>query len=472
MALLCGRLVTFGKDSSLNWTIMYRKVGLYLVMLVGLLYSCQPANPNFQQDLDQAAYFHRSMKKLTDVIVYDIFSPPVASRIYAYSSLAAYEALQPGHAEYNTLSGQINGLENVPQPVAGQEYAYPLSALQAFLKVGTALTFSEDKMLAYQEELFQELDSLGIPGDVWDRSLAYGNQVGDFILAWADGDMYKQTRTYPKFSITDDPARWQPTPPDYMDGIEPHWREIRTLVLTSPDQFTPPPPTPFSTDPDSPFMKEVMEVYHALQVEDEAELEERNEIASFWDCNPYVSHHTGHVMFATKKITPGGHWIGITKIACEKAQASLMQSVEAYTLTSISLFDAFISCWDEKYRSNLIRPETVINKYIDEDWVPALQTPPFPEYTSGHSVISRAAAVTLTSLFGEGFAFVDNTEEEFGLPVRSYPSFLAASDEAAVSRLYGGIHYRPAIDNGVAQGEKVGKFIVSKLKAKQQLSSK
>jgi hypothetical protein len=207
-----------------------------------------------------------------------------------------------------------------------------------------------------------------------------------------------------------------------------------------------------------------MEVYEALEAEDK---EERLAIAKFWDCNPYVSHHTGHVMFATKKITPGGHWMGIAAIACKQDNADFMKSTQAYTLTSIALADAFISCWDEKYRSNLVRPETVINRHIDEEWAPALQTPPFPEYTSGHSVISRAAAIALTSIFGENFSYHDDVEEEYGLPARDFNSFIEASEEAAVSRLYGGIHYRPAIDNGVAQGEKVGKYVVANIKMKE-----
>ena len=168
-------------------------------------------------------------------------------------------------------------------------------------------------------------------------------------------------------------------------------------------------------------------------------------------------------MFATKKITPGGHWIGITNIATREAGIDFMGTVEAYALVSIALADAFISCWDEKYRSELIRPETVINQYIDEDWVPALQTPPFPEYTSGHSVISAAAATALTVLFGEPFPFEDTTELEYGLPSRTFNSFYEASEEAAISRLYGGIHYMPACENGVEQGRALGKFVVSNL---------
>jgi len=171
-------------------------------------------------------------------------------------------------------------------------------------------------------------------------------------------------------------------------------------------------------------------------------------------------------MFATKKITPGGHWMGIVAIATRKAGNSFDETIEVYTRTSIALFDGFISCWDEKWRSIVIRPETVINEYLDEDWVPLLQTPPFPEYTSGHSVISRAAAITLTDYYGDGFAFNDTTEVEYGLPARDFESFLQASEEAAISRLYGGIHYMMAIDNGVDQGEEVGKYVVANMKTR------
>ncbi len=439
------------------------RILFFCLALAGLtLMGCESTNPNFQEEAADPAYFHRSMKKLTDVIVHDIFSPPVASRIYAYPSIAAYEIAAQGDKAYQSMVGQLTDLDALPQPEADKEYCFPLASIHALLKVGKELIFSLDSISAFQDKIYQEFEAVGMPKAVYRRSLAYGDEVAAAIMEWAKKDMYNETRTYPKFSILDEPARWQPTPPDYMDGIEPHWREIRPFVIDSAQQFSPPPPTPYDMDKNSLFYEELMEVYNALN----EEKEERLAIAEFWDCNPYVSHHTGHVMFATKKITPGGHWIGITKLACEKKQTNFMQTIEAYALTSISLADAFISCWDEKYRSNLIRPETVINRHLDEDWTPALQTPPFPEYTSGHSVISRAAAIALTSLFGEGFAFDDTTEEEYGLPMRSFTSFKHASEEAAVSRLYGGIHYRPAIDNGVSQGEKVGEFIVANLKLK------
>jgi hypothetical protein len=168
-------------------------------------------------------------------------------------------------------------------------------------------------------------------------------------------------------------------------------------------------------------------------------------------------------MFATKKITPGGHWIGITSVVTRKAKSDFSETINAYVNVSISLFDGFISCWDEKWKTLVVRPETLINKYYDEEWLPILQTPPFPEYTSGHSVISRAAAVILTDLYGDNFNFIDTTELKYGLPQRGFDSFIHASDEAAISRLYGGIHYLMAIEEGVYQGDKVGNYIINNL---------
>ncbi len=168
-------------------------------------------------------------------------------------------------------------------------------------------------------------------------------------------------------------------------------------------------------------------------------------------------------MFATKKITPGAHWIGIAKIAARNSKADAAKTVYTYTKTAIAIADGFISCWDEKYRSNLIRPETLINEHIDDSWEPVLQTPPFPEYTSGHSVVSGAASEALTSIYGNDFAFDDDTEVSYGLPVRSFTSFRQAADEAAISRMYGGIHYRAAVEIGVKQGRDLGTFVVTKL---------
>lgn len=413
--------------------------------------------------LNNTEFTHTAMEKLTDVMVHDIFSPPVASRIYAYSSIAAYEALKPMDPGYKSLSGQLNGLSNMPQPEPKQEYCFPLASVHAFLKVGRALTFSGDMIDEFEPGMYQQYKDMGISDEVYERSMQYGDAVAIKILEWAGKDGYKETRGF-RYTVTNEPSKWKPTPPAYMDAVEPNWYKIRPFVLDSCSQFKPPVATSFSMEKDSKFYKEVLEVYETSK----NMTEEQRAIASFWDCNPFVMHQTGHVMYATKKISPGGHWMSIAGVASKKAKADLMKTAETYALVAISLADGFISCWDEKYRSAVIRPETVINSDIDQNWQPLLQTPPFPEYPSGHSVVSNSAAVTLTSLYGDSFAYTDSTETKFGLPSRNFKSFQHAADEAAISRLYGGIHYMPAIINGSAEGKQVGKLVTSKINTRNQ----
>jgi hypothetical protein len=444
-----------------------KKYTLLVVACVLACVSCQEKNDKWKENLSNANYLHRSIKQITDVIVHDIFSPPVASRIYVYASVAAYEAAIQGDNKYQSLAGQLRGLEPVPAPDQGVEYSFELASVQAAFKVGRTFVFSEDKMDEFYAALIEEYKSAGVPDEVFERSVQYGNKVADHIIAWSSKDNYKQSRSFPKYSIQDDPATWKPTPPAYMDAIEPHWNKIRAFVLDSAAQFKPEPPTAFSIDTKSQFYKEAAEVHDIGK----ALTEEQRAIAAFWDCNPFVMNVKGHVMFATKKISPGGHWMNITNVVCKKEKASLQRSAEAYVFVSLVLMDGFISCWDEKYRTKVIRPETYINQYIDEDWVPLLQTPPFPEYTSGHSVISSASAVALTKLFGDNYAFTDSTEVEFGMPARSFKSFVHASEEAAISRLYGGIHYRPAVDQGFVEGSALGNFIMQKVKTQKETTA-
>tara|TARA_R110002012_G_scaffold97545_2_gene234313 strand:- start:1031 stop:2380 length:1350 start_codon:yes stop_codon:yes gene_type:complete len=410
--------------------------------------------------------YNNAVDKVTEVIIHDIFSPPVASRIYAYSNIAAYEVLVQKNKDYKSLAGKLTDLKPAPQASADAPVNYDLAALIAQMEIAKTLIFSEDKITALRDSLYTSWQKQN-PTEL-SASKEYGLKVADHIKSWMDGDMYKQTRTMPKFSVNpDNPSRWQPTPPAYMDGIEPHWMKIRPFVIDSASQFKPLPPPEFSMEKDSEFYKQLIEVYDVRNaMTSEGDDSEKMAIAQFWDCNPYVSTHKGHLMFATKKITPGGHWIGIVKIATQKTNSNLMETVHAYTKTSIALFDGFISCWDEKYRSNLIRPETLINQYIDDSWAPVLQTPPFPEYSSGHSVVSGAAAEVLTQIYGDDFSFEDDTEVAYGLPVRNFTSFRTASSEAAMSRLYGGIHYRAAIEEGLKQGRQIGGYIVKNLNLK------
>lgn len=444
---------------------------IVFISIVGIVLSCgKKDDVAFDPGEVDPGHLHRTMKKITDIIVHDIFSPPVASRIYVYSSIAAYEAAVPGNPNFVSLAGQLHGLEELPKPDSAKQYCFELASVHALAIVGKALIFSEADMQAFHDQTLEEFKKSGMPKVMYENSIAYGSAVANHILEWSGKDNYKQTRTFEKYTVPlNDPGKWKPTPPAYMDGIEPSWNKIRTFVIDSANQFVPEPPTAFSTDVNSQFYKEALEVYEAVKSTN-AEYEE---IANFWDCNPFKMNVRGHVMFATKKISPGGHWINITNLSCKLANRDFFETAEAYAMVSIALADGFIVCWDEKYRSKLVRPETFINQYIDEDWLPLLQTPPFPEHTSGHSVISTSAADVLTALFGDNFHFVDSTELEFGLPARTFSSFKQASDEAAISRLYGGIHYRPAIDEGVKQGHQVGDWVLTHVRTrKDQLAWK
>lgn len=410
--------------------------------------------------------YHAAVENVSQIMLHDIFSPPVASRIYVYPNIAAYEVMAQNNTSYNSLQNQIRHLDSIPilDPKIGVNQK--VAALVAHMEVSKALVFSEITVEKFRDSLYKKWSDRN--EEEFEVSKDYGLKVAERIKKWMAKDNYKQTRTFPKYTIrASEKGRWQPTPPAYMDGVEPHWNKIRTLVLDSAAQFKPAPAIPFSLDKKSAFFKEVKEVYDVnLDMTKKGDNCNEVQIAQFWDCNPYATVTQGHMMFAKKKISPGGHWMAITRIACLKSKSNFEKTVFVYTKISIGLFECFISCWDEKYRSTVVRPETVINQNIDENWKPLLQTPPFPEYPSGHSVASASSAAILTAIFGDNFEYTDNSELQFGLPSRKYKSFHHAATEASDSRLYGGIHYKSAIVNGIIQGQNVGDYINLKLKMK------
>ncbi|HEY4154816.1 MAG TPA: vanadium-dependent haloperoxidase, partial [Puia sp.] len=347
-------------------------------------------------------------------------------------------------------------------PPAHKKISFSLAAVCAFMEVGKKLVFSEPALDDSLKRILAWYKAGKFGKGLYEASLEYGKEVADTLLRWANKDHYKETRRLPRYRFLKEEGKWIPTPPAYMDAIEPYWNRIRLIALDSCTQFRPPPPFDFSKDTASTFYRQAYDVYETGN----HLTDEQRAIANFWDCNPFAVNMQGHLHFAEKKISPGGHWISIVGVVTRSRNKSVLEASSVYTLTSIALFDAFISCWDEKYRSNVIRPETYINDYIDESWRPVLQTPPFPEYVSGHSIISAAAAEVLTAIMGPSVGFDDDTEKEFGQPVRHFDSFIQASREAAVSRLYGGIHYRAAIDNGLDEGREIGKWVLNKIQLK------
>lgn len=427
----------------------YRFLALFF-LIAAVISSCSSSKERDDSKMNELQY--ECVQKLTDVIVYDIVNPPVASRMYAYSNIAYYEAVRPTDQTYHSLLPKLHGFTELTMPDTTQQHDFRLSAVIAFMKVAEVLVFSKDSIKVGREELLKHFNDLD--KEVYTNSVMWGETVADNILKRAAKDGYKLTRGMPKFSVLKETGIWQQTPPDYEEAIEPNWRLIQPLLLDSASQFKPVRPPAYNMGRSSQYYKEVKEVYElSKNLTDEQKL-----IARFWDDNPFVSEHKGHLTYANKKMTPVGHWMGITGLLSRQSKKYYLDIARVYALTAAAIFDGFISTWEEKYTSKTVRPVTVIREHIASEWNSLLQTPPFPEYTSGHSVISAAAATVLAAVFGNNTAFRDTTELPYLGLERSFPSLSAASDEVSMSRMYGGIHYRSAVMNGQRQGQQIGNY--------------
>jgi len=431
------------------------------LLLAGLTISqlvhAEPKSPNWPK-IYTDKLFH-----LTEIMVTDVASPPVAARIYAYATLASYLTIKDQGIEFkhsSLLGGTYltkNSWSTENTTLKSPEFA----AIIAMLKVGEAIMPSGYLLKEKQEEWISEaLKAKIISKKELQGHLEYGTEIAKSVMEIAKKDGYLQLSTLTRYTPSKGEGYWYPTPPAYIAAVEPEWKTIKPFFIEDLGAYKPASMAPFNLTEGSSFHTQLMEIYTVTQ----KLTEEQKLIANFWDCNPFMVDFSGHMAIGIKKISPGGHWIGITGIAAEKQQLSFAETAYVHALVGLTLHDAFISCWQAKYETNRIRPETVINQKMDQRWRPQLQTPPFPEYTSGHSVISRASAVVLTGYFGDNFEFIDTSELYFGLPERPFKSFLLASEEAAISRLYGGIHFRDAIEGGVKQGEKIGKMIWEKTK--------
>ena len=407
-----------------------------------------------QQELQM---FNDNVFHLSEVMLHDVANPPAASRFYAYSILGAYEVALSIGARIPDINAKFNSPLSI-KSTKPKNLNLAFCATYTMLDVGRQLMPSGYLLEKNQEELINFLK-----GTLTKRALAeqvrYSREIADQVVQYARSDGYNKLSTYTRYSPSKLEGRWYPTPPEYMAAVEPQWETIRPFLLDSASQFAPLLPAKFSSDSTTSFYKQMLEVYNTGR----SLTQEQKEIASFWDCNPFAVTYSGHMAIGLKKISPGGHWIGITGIACKTANVSLDSAIFFHSVVAITLHDAFISCWQEKYFSDRIRPEAAINKLIDPAWRPLLQTPPFPEYTSGHSVVSSSVSVVLTYLFGDNFEFMDTSEIYFGLPERHFNSFFDASNEAAISRLYGGIHFRDACEQGVFQGKAIGEFVLKNL---------
>lgn len=397
---------------------------------------------------------------MTKLMLHDVTNPPLAARFYAYATLAGYTVInQHDSAACPSLVGKLHGLPRIGRPVGVGPHSPQLAALLAMYAVAGKLQPSGVLLKRPVDSLVAACRQRGLSEEAIENSRRYAATIAPAILQYAKQDGYYRISNYPRYAPVAGPGHWYPTPPAYLPPVEPYFRTVRPFLLDSSSQCRPVPPTRFEARPGSRFyalMQEVHDTGRALTPAQHA-------IAAFWDCNPFAVQDQGHLQIGLKKMSPGGHWMRIAALVGQQKHLSFAQTLRVQTLLATTLTDAFICCWDEKYRSDRIRPETAIRRYLDPSWHPLLQTPPFPEYLSGHSVISAAAAELLTRLLGDNVAFTDTSERPFGLPDRRFSSFRQAAQEAAISRLYGGIHYRDAIEEGLRAGQQVGAVAVARL---------
>jgi len=400
----------------------------------------------------------QAVDEMNELMLHDVTNPPLAARFFAYALLAGNEVLAQRDTTCPLLGGRLQEPLKVPPPPAAS-YSPRLAALLAILNTAAKLQPSGSQLAGAQQQLLADCQAKGMPADVAEASAQYAQAVAQAVLKYAKQDGYYRISDRPRYTPSTGPGYWYPTPPAFLSPVEPYFSTIRPFLLDSAHPFRPQPPQAFDPRPGSGFyqlMQQVRQTGNGLT-------DEQRQIAAFWDCNPFAVRDQGHLQVGLKKMSPGAHWMKIAGLACRQSRVPFGQALHRHTVLALALTDAFRCCWQEKYRSNRIRPETAIRRYLDPQWQPLLQTPPFPEYVSGHSVVSTAAAEVLGHYFGAAYAYTDTTEHEFGVHARRFTSFGQAAEEAAISRLYGGIHFLDAIREGQALGQKVGTLAVQRL---------
>lgn len=434
----------------------FRKLILPLLVLSAFAWGCSEddeATPPVPESPGADTYGAEVARQWSDAafrfVKNDTIGPAPASRVYGYVGVTIYEAMVKGDDSRQSLAGQLDGLAGLPTPTAGAVYHWPtvVNAAVADVMEGIWQDYSARgrDSIATMRNVWNSLLQSTVEAATYERSTAYGHALAAVIIPWAASDGYSQYHNCAWTPPTGD-QYWTPTPPLFRPAHEPCWGSMRTFCLArvgSDFECEPPLPPAFSSEVGSDFYNAALEVV-TVQAN---ETHEDSVIAAYWADLPGA---TG---------APAGHWYSISGQLCVQYDMNLAEAAECYARSGIAMHDGFIQCWKVKYQYSLIRPVTYINRYINASWVPTWATPNFPEYTSGHSSCSGACQIALEGQMGTNCAFTDHTHDNRGFAPRSYSTLAEASEEAAMSRLLGGIHYRFGNNGGLAAGRCVGEQV-------------
>jgi hypothetical protein len=430
---------------------------IFLVILLSVFSGCQK-DPGFktpqtaeQQPLTVATKWFDQFYSLTKTC--PGFTPPVAARAFGYAGVALYESVVAGIPTHQSLGTKLNGLPKMPTPNLGQNYYWPACANAAMAHLARNLYSNMpnaqlEGVNQLEKQLVETFSSFA-DSETLNRSKVFGQSIGEAIYVWSlsDGGHEGFNKNFPEnYAAPTGPGKWVPTAPSFQRALQPYWGSNREFVIGIINRSQTLTPLTYSTSNTSHFFSQALEVYTVTNTLNK----DQEVIAHYWSDDPGIGG------------TPPGHSINIATQILTKENASLALAAETYCKVSIAVADAFISCWKSKYEFNLLRPITYVRDVIDPTWTPILNTPPFPEYSSGHSVQSSATAQVLSDLFGYRYSFIDRTHEMrkdiVGTP-RLFASFFDYAEEAAISRLYGGIHFRDGIHFGLKQGRIIGEEI-------------
>lgn len=362
------------------------------------------------------------------------FTPPIAARAIAYTGITLHETVVRGMENGTSLSGQLDGLAYLPSHEENLRYNWAIAANAAMADVirslfGNASQEHLDMIDALETENLLELSTTDFSQEEIDRSIQFGKLMANAIYLWgaSDGGQGAYLNNFPiNYTPPQGAGLWIPTPPLFQSAMLPYWGKNRYLIKANKQvagQIAAAPA--FSATSGSAFYQSADAVYQ----KGNTLTSEETIIARYW-------------ADGTGTFTPPGHMIAITSQLIKDNNLSLDKASQLFAKVGIALNDAGILCWQVKYRDNLIRPVSYIQRYIDSNWMPLIGTPPFPSYFSENASFTSATSILLADYFGESYAFTDNQKIDDGFSPRSFTSFNSMADEAAISRVYGGIHYQ------------------------------